>query len=82
MTSFGDQKKLFGIVNSLLGKNKQTVLPQSDCDYTLETNFHTHFTDKIVHIRNSFPETDLTLPFINNLESHLKRQTTKKLQGI
>ena len=35
-----DQKKLFGIVNSLLGRGKQTLLPQHDDSLTLAIFFH------------------------------------------
>ena len=36
----GDQKKLFGIVNSLLGRGKQALLPQHDDSLTLARLFN------------------------------------------
>ena len=39
----GDQKKLFGIVNSLLGRAKQGLLPQHDDSLTLTRMFNKFF---------------------------------------
>ena len=35
-----DQTKLFNIINSLLGRNKLIVVPQSDCDFTFASSFN------------------------------------------
>ena len=39
-----DQKKLFGIVNSLLGCGKKTLLPQHDDSLTLARLFNEFFS--------------------------------------
>ena len=56
----GDLKKLFGIVNSLLGRGKRALLPQHDASLTLARFFIT----KIDNIRHEFPtlEQDLPMP--------------------
>ena len=51
----GDQKKLFKIVDPLLGKNKTTVLPEYSDPATLASTINTFFIDKIDEIRTEFP---------------------------
>ena len=51
----GDQKKLFGIVNSLLGRGKQALLPQHDDFLTLARLFNEFFITKIDNIHHEFP---------------------------
>ena len=58
----GDQKKLFGIVNSLLGRGKQALLPQHDDSLTLARLFNVFFITKIGHIRHKFPILEQNLP--------------------
>ena len=50
----GDQNKLFGIVNSLLGRGKQTLLPQHDDSLTLARLFNEFFITTIDNIRHEF----------------------------
>ena len=54
----GDQKKLFKIVDTLLGRNKHTTLPKYDSPLTMN-NF---FIDKIDNIRAEFPLLEANLP--------------------
>ena len=72
----GDQKKLFGIVNSLLGRGKKALLPQHDDSLTLARLFNEFFITKIDNIRHEFPNLEQTLPCFHamvdvNLESSL-----------
>ena len=51
----GDQKQLFGIVNSVLGRGRQIVYPQHTDSFTLASLFNNYFITKIADIRNEFP---------------------------
>ena len=51
----GDQKQLFGIVNSILGRGRQIVYPQHMDSFTLASLFNNYFITKIADIRNEFP---------------------------
>ena len=57
-------KKIFGIVNSLLGRRKQALLHQHDDSLTLARLFNEYFITKIDNIRHQFPilEQDLPMP--------------------
>ena len=46
-----DQKKLFSVVDSLLGGKSVNVKPSSDCDETLASEFVSFFASKIAGIR-------------------------------
>ena len=58
----GDQKKLFKIVNTLLGRNKQTTLPKYDSPLTMASVMNNFFIDKIDNIRAEFPLLEANLP--------------------
>ena len=58
----GDQKKLFGIVNSLLGHGKEGLLPQHHDSLTLSRLFNEFFMTKIDNIRHEFPISEQNLP--------------------
>ena len=60
--SSGDQKKLFNIVNTLLGRRKQLVLPDYNNPITLASTFNMFFIDKIANIRAEFPLLESSLP--------------------
>ena len=62
MSPFGDQKKLFKIVDPLLGRNKTTVLPEYSDPATLASTINTFFIDKIDKIRTEFPLLEVDLP--------------------
>ena len=62
----GDQKKLFGIVNSLLGRGKQTLLPHHDY-LTLARLFNEFFITKIDNIRHEFPILEQNLPMSSSI---------------
>ena len=49
--SNGDQKKLFNIVNTLLARRKQLVLPDHNNPITLASTFNMFFINKIENIR-------------------------------
>ena len=57
----GDQKKLFKIIDSLLGRKKQQVLPEYSCALSLATVINKFFLDKISVIRADFPLLEPTL---------------------
>ena len=42
----GDQKKLFKIVDTLLGQNKEATLPKYDSPLTMASDMNTFFIDK------------------------------------
>ena len=47
----GDQKKLYRIVDGLLGREKPKVLPDASTDHELAETFNTYFITKITNIR-------------------------------
>ena len=53
--SNGDQKKLFNIIKTLLGRQKKLVLPDYSDPITLASTFNMYFIDKIANIRAEFP---------------------------
>ena len=63
----GDQKKLFGIVNSLLGRGKKALLPQHDDSLTLARLFNEFFITKIDNIRQEFLILEQDLPFLSSI---------------
>ena len=58
----GDQRKLFKLVNSLLGRSKQVVLPPHDDPESLSAIFNHYFMTKIDDIRDEFPGLIARLP--------------------
>ena len=58
----GDHKKLFKIVDTLLGRNKQTMLPKYDSPLTMGSVMNNFFIDKIDNIRAEFPLLEANLP--------------------
>ncbi len=50
----GDQKSLYGVVNNLLHKKKEPVLPSRSSDHDLANRFSDYFVGKIDNIRSSF----------------------------
>ena len=58
----GDQKKLFKIVDTLLGRNKEATLPKYDSPLTMAPVMNTFFIDKIDNIRAEFPLLEANLP--------------------
>ena len=63
----GDQKKLFDIVNSLLGRGKKALLPQHDDSLTLSRLFNEFFITKIDNIRHEFPILEQDLPILSSI---------------
>ena len=57
----GDQKNFFKIIDSLLGRKKQQVLPEYTCSFSLATMINTFFVEKIDSIRAEFPLLEPTL---------------------
>ena len=67
----GDQKKIFKIIDSLLGRKKQQVLPEYTCSFSLATMINTFFVEKIDSIRAEFPLLEPTLQLLSvTLELH------------
>lgn len=56
----GDQKKLFKIVNSLLHRKTQSILPNSNDDKMLAEQFSDFFISKIEKIRTSIQTNDVS----------------------
>ena len=57
-----DLKKLFKIVDILLGRNKHTTLPKYDSPLTMASVMNNFFIDKIDNIRAEFPLLEANLP--------------------
>ena len=66
----GDQKKLFKIVDTLLGRNKEATLPKYDSPVTMATVMNTLFIAKIFNIRAEFPLLEANLPSYSFLSMH------------
>ena len=49
------RRKLFNIVNTLLGRRKQLVLPDYNNPIILASTFNMFFIDNIANIRAEFP---------------------------
>ena len=60
----GDQNKLYGIVNTLLGRGNQALFPQHDDSLTLARLFNEFFITKIDNIRHEFPILEQKLPIV------------------
>ena len=60
--SNGDQKKLFNIIKTLLGRQKKLVMPDYSDPITLASTFNRYFIDKIANIRAVFPLLESSLP--------------------
>ena len=58
----GDQKKLFKIVDTLLGRNKEATLSNYDSPLTIASVINNFFIDKIDNIRAEFPLLEANLP--------------------
>ena len=58
----GDQKKLFKIVDTLLGRNKEATLPKYDSPLNMAFVMNIFFIDKIDNIRAEFPLLEANLP--------------------
>ena len=54
------QKLLFKIINTLLNKKKQSLLPDHSSGSELAATFNTHFIDKVTLIQQSLEELDHT----------------------
>ena len=55
-------KKLFKIVDTLLGRNQQTTLPKYVSPLTMASVMNNFFIDKIDNIRAEFPLLEANLP--------------------
>ena len=49
----GDQKKLFSLIHSLLGRKNNTVLPEYTSSFTLASTINMFFIDKISTINSN-----------------------------
>ena len=74
------QKKLFGIVNSLLGRGKKVLLPQHDDSLTLARLFNEFFITKIDNVRHEFPILEQDLPTPSSI--HFNAILDVKLQSL
>ena len=76
--SKGDQKQYFKIVEILLGRTKQTVLPEYQDPASLASRFTMFFMDKINKIRLEYPLFESNLPFYSfvSMDSILPSYTT------
>ena len=58
----GDQKKLFKIFDTLLGRNKEATLSKFDSPLTMAFVINNFFIDKMDNIRAEFPLLEANLP--------------------
>ena len=58
----GDQKKLFKIVDTLQGRNKETTLPKYDSPLTMASVMNTFLIDQIDNFQAEFPLIEANLP--------------------
>ena len=63
----GDQKILFDIVKSLLGRGKKAILLQHDDSLTLSRLFNEFYITKIDNIRFEFPIVEQNLPMHSSI---------------
>ncbi len=77
----GDMKKLYKIVDGLLGREKPKVLPTASSDYTLAEYFSSFFISKILNIRQELADLECTLAKLSfeNFE-FLQRSSKNSLQ--
>ena len=66
----GDSKKLFSILNKLLGRTKPKILPENQSIPSLLDTFSNYFIEKISTIRLSIPTTTLTKDIILPIATH------------
>ena len=77
----GDQKKLFNIVDSLLGRGKSTELPHSASPIDLAEAFNDFFITKIAKIRTDLQNLESTTSTLSfDLQSALAPSTSKLSQ--
>ena len=69
----GDQKSLYSVVNKLLHKRKEPVLPSTSSEHDLANKFSDYFVGKIETIRSSFNE-HCELPIDDSID-HVTRIT-------
>ena len=60
--SNADQRKLFNIINTLLGRQKKSLLPDYNDPITHASTFNMYFIYKIANIRAEFPLVESSLP--------------------
>ena len=58
--NFRDPKALFKMINTLLNKKKQSLLPDHSSAIELAATFNTYFIDKVTLIQQSLEELDHT----------------------
>ena len=83
----GDQKKIFKIVDTLLGRNKHITLPTYDSPLTIASVMNNFFSDKIDNIRAEFPcysflSMDSIMPICTTTLYHFDRVTDPELVKI
>ena len=91
----GDKKKIFKIIDSLLGRKKQQVLPEHICSFSLiATMLNTFFVEKIDNIRAefllleptlqpcSFTDIDSIMPNCDIIFDHFEQLTRDDLMKI
>ena len=60
-------RKNFKIVDTLLGRNKQTTLPKYDSPLIMASVMNNFFIDKLYNIRAEFPLLEAYLPYYSFL---------------
>ena len=55
-----DQKRLYEVANSLLGRNSKILLPNDNTDLDCANNFSEFFTNKLNNILDSLPKYNTT----------------------
>ena len=72
VTKYGnDTKKLYKIVNNLLGTNKEKPLPPNNNKNKLADDFANYFLGKIQKIRDQLDQYDKYIPWHKEIPSYL-----------
>ena len=74
----GDQKKLYQIVDDLMGREQPNILPTAPSDLALAEKFNSFFTSKIAMLRDSLNELESTVGdmSIGDIESLHRKWST------
>ena len=71
----GNSKTMYSVVNKLLDKKQDVVLPTASSDKELADGFANYFSEKITKLRAKFNVTKSSIKSKNHLPSHAKRLT-------
>ena len=74
-----NQKLLFGLLNEMLSKKSQQVLPDNYTDKDLANLFNQYFLDKIENIRKNLNAKNVNRDEINEITTHTRMDSFEKV---